>query len=211
MLNIMETSRVRTKSLNITASAGLSILATLPVLEDGLQLRSQADAFDRMLCLHSVVAASFGFDKAKSLTWLRQEQLETSLTDVERHFLERGEGQSQIFHVKVEAMWALAWALNLVPQLDFWKDCDGRFVAQLPNLKVSQSSDELRRKAKLQPADDVVAACDLAYCLHWAIRQAEIEGKQPPAGLKSYVVVERRRALEWLLGSESWDSVSLDT
>jgi hypothetical protein len=161
--------------------------------------------------LTAVAAASYGFDRAKALAWLRQEELETSLTNTELHFLEKGEGRPQLFQAQIEGMWALAWALGLVPQLDFWKDCDSRFVAQLPNLKISQSSAELRSKAKLRPTDDVVAACDLAYCLHWTIRQAEIEGKQPRTGLKPYVVVERRRALEWLLSSESWDSVSLDT
>jgi hypothetical protein len=181
------------------------------VLDTGLKLRNQDEVLNRLLCLTAVAAASYGFDRAKSLAWLSQENLKASLTEAELRFLERCEGQPQLFQVQVEGMWALAWALSLVPQLDFWKDCDSRFVGQLPNLKVSQSSDELRRKAELRPADEVVAACDLAYCLHWAIRQAEIERRQPPAGLKPYIIVERRRALEWLLSDESWDSVSLDT
>jgi hypothetical protein len=81
----------------------------------------------------------------------------------------------------------------------------------LPNLKVSQSSGDFRKKAHPRPLEQVVAACDLAYYLHWAIRQAELSGKQPPGNLKSYVVVERRRALEWLLSKEDWDEVPLDT
>jgi len=105
----------------------------------------------------------------------------------------------------------LAWALTFVPTFDFWHDCDSRFVALLPNLKISQSSDEWRQKARCRKTEEVVTACDLAYCLHWAVRQAEIAGKPTPARLKSYVVIERRRALEWLLGNDAWDAISLDT
>jgi len=207
----MEINKVREKSLSTTAKAGIFIPASLPILDTGLRLRNQKDALNCLLRLTAVAAASYGFDKAKSLAWLRQENLGALLTEGERRFLELDEGRLELFQVQIEGMWALAWALSLVPQLDFWKDCDSQFVSQLPNLKVGKSSAELRRKARLRPVDDVVAACDLVYCLHWAIRQAEIEGKEPPDGLKSYVIVERRRALEWLLSNESWDSISLDT
>ncbi len=81
----------------------------------------------------------------------------------------------------------------------------------LPNLKQSQSSTDFRKKANPRPLEQIVMACDLAYFLHWAIRQAELSGKQPPANLKPYVIVERRRALEWLLSKEAWDEVPLDT
>jgi hypothetical protein len=161
--------------------------------------------------LTAVAAAAYGFDRVKSIVWVRQEKLGASLTNAELRFLERSEGPLQLFQTQIEGTWALAWALSLVPQLDLWKDCDNHFVTSMPNLKVSQSSSELRRKAQLRPRDELVAACDLAYCLHWVIRQAEIEGKKPPSDLKSYVIVERRRALEWLLSKESWDAISLDT
>ncbi len=66
-------------------------------------------------------------------------------------------------------------------------------------------------KARLRSDDQIVSAADLAYCLHWAIRQSELEGKRPPGKVPPYVVVERRRALEWLLSDEDWDDVPLDT
>lgn len=207
----MVPTEIRARSLSVTTKAGLSIPASLPLLDDGLRLRQQDEVVDRLLCLTAVAAAAYGFDKAKAVAWLRQEQLDAKLTDAERRFVERGEGRPQVFQVQVEGMWALGWVVGIVPQLDFWKDSDSRFVTLLPNLKVAQSSSEWRRKEKLRSLDDVTAACDLAYCLHWAVRQAEIEKKQPPAKLKGYVVVERRRALEWLLSDEAWDAVSLDT
>jgi hypothetical protein len=207
----MDLSAVRSLSRNIAKSAGVAIPDHLPRLEEGLQLRSQDQAVNRLLCLTAIAAASYGFDKGKALAWLRQERLEPKLTKGERAFLEHGAGWPHVFQVQIESMWALAWALSLVPTQDFWQDCDNRFVTLLPNLKISQSGDECRRKASLRTSEEIIAACDLAYCLHWAIRQAEIDNKLFPGQLKPPVVIERRRALEWLLSNDAWDAIALDT
>jgi hypothetical protein len=207
----MDSNAIRSESKDIAIKLGLAIPDQLPLLEDGLELRSQNDAISRLLCLTAIGAASYGYDKRKVLAWLRQEKLEEMLVRSEIAFLKEGAGAPQMFQVQIEGMWALAWALTFVPSLDFWQDCDSRFVTLLPNLKIGQSGDEWRRKARFRKTDEVVAACDLAYCLHWAIRQAELIGRQTAALLKPYVVVERRRALEWLLGNDAWDAVSLDT
>jgi hypothetical protein len=207
----MAAHEIREQSRQRAAKAGLSIPLTLPLLDLGVCARSQNEATNRLLCLTAIAAAAYGFDKVKALDWLRQQRLNSQLTNAERSFLVRGDGDPGSFRTQVEGMWALAWALNIVPQLDFWKDSDNRFVKILPNLKTGESAAELRHKSRMRCTDDLIAACDLAYCLHWAIRQAELESKESPSGLKPYVVVERRRALEWLLSDESWDAVSLDT
>jgi hypothetical protein len=203
--------QIREKSLQLASKVGLAILPTLPLLDGKLRSRSSEEALQRLLCLTATAAVSYGFDRAKAYDWLRQEHLNNLLTEAECRFIERAEGNPQFFQVQVEGMWALAWALGIVSQLDFWKDCDSKFVTVLPNLKASEDSAELRSKAHMRPLDDLLSACDLAYCLHWAVRQAELDGKQLPSRLKGYVVVERRRALEWLLSNEPWDAVSLDT
>lgn len=207
----MDANSIRTVSKEIARKAGLVIPDHLPLLEEGLKLRHQNDAVNRLLCLNAVGAVSYGFDRAKAFAWLQHEKLDGLLTEQEILFVQRGAVPPQIFRVQIEGLWALAWALHLVVSLDFWRDCDSRFATMLPNLKAGQRGDEWRSMSRLRSIDEVVAACDLAYCLHWAIRQAEIDGEPAAAGPKPYVVVERRRALEWLLSDESWDRVSLDT
>jgi len=211
LVPFMDVKQIRTQSLSIATKAGIKISETLPLLDDGMSIRPTADAVNRLLALTAVAAASYGFDKANALAWLKQEKLDDLLTRTELKFLAAGEGNPQAFQIQIEGMWALAWALSMVPQLDFWKDCDNRFVMTLPNLKISQRGADWRRKAKMRAADEIVAMCDLAYCLHWAVHQAQLERKAHPGRLKSHVVTERRRALEWLLSKESWDAVSLDT
>jgi len=134
---------IRDQSVRCASACGLSIPSTLPLLEAGIRARSQDEDVNRLLCLHAMAAASYGFDKVKALDWLRQEHLDDLLTGTERRFLEQGEGNPQSFKVQVEGMWVLAWALSLVPHLDFWKDCDNQFVTSLPNLKTGESGAEL--------------------------------------------------------------------
>lgn len=206
----MDAESIRAVSSSIAASAGILIPSTLPLLDAG-SLRNQDEIVDRLLVLTAVAAASYGFDRPKALAWLAQEELDGLLTREEALFLKSGKGKKEVFAVQIEGMWALAWGVALVSKLDFWKDCDDHFVSLLPNLKIGESGRKLRDSARLRPHKEIFASCDLAYCLHWALRQADIQGASPLGGLKHYVVVERRRALEWSLGSDGWDAVSLDT
>src|SRR6516225_882244 len=117
--SFMDVNAIRSVSKEIAKSAGLALPDHLPLLEASLELRSQNDAISRLLCLTAVGAASYGFDRGKALAWLRQEKLEGLLAKDEIAFIRGGEGFPQAFQVQIEGMWALAWALTLVPNLDF--------------------------------------------------------------------------------------------
>jgi hypothetical protein len=207
----MDLKRIREQSIHTAKQLGVDVSSTLPLLDAGLKMRSADEAVSRILAMNAVAATAYGFDKAMVTAWLNQEALTDSLSEQEKRFAFEGVGQPDRFKAQVESMWALAWAIGITNELNFAKDCDDRFVTMLPNLKQSQSSADFREKANPRPLEQVVAACDLAYCLHWGIRQAELSGKQLPANLKPYVVAERRRALEWLLTKDAWDEISLDT
>jgi len=207
----MDLKRIRDESIRAAKQLGVDMSPTLPLLDAGHEMRSVDETTSRILAMHAVAATAYGFDKAKAIAWLNKEALTNSLSEEEKLFLFEGVGQPDRFKVQVEAMWALAWAVGIVSELDFAKHCDDRFVTMLPNLKQSQSSADFRKKANPRPLAQVVAACDLAYCLHWAIRQSELTGKWSPGHLDPDVIVERRRALEWLLSKEAWDAIVLDT
>jgi hypothetical protein len=207
----MDLKQIREQSIHTAKQLGVVGLSTLPFLDTGLEMRSSEKSISRILVMNAVTAIAYGFDQAKAIAWLNQEALTDLLSEKEKRFVFEGVGQSERFKVQVESMWALAWAVGITNELNFVRDCDNRFVTMLPNLRLSQSSADFRKKANPRPLEQVVAACDLAYCLHWAIRQAEVSGKQLPGDLKPYVIVERRRALEWLLSKEAWDEIPLDT
>lgn len=207
----MDLKQVRTESIQAAKKIGVEIPSTLPLMDSGLEVRDKIEVMARLLAMHAVAASAYGSDRNKVIAWLNQETLSDSLSKQEKQFVFEHVGQPDRFKMQVEAIWALAWAMGIVNDLDFTKDCDERFVMQLPNLKQSQGSADFQKRINPRPLTQIVSACDLAYCLHWSIQQSERVGKQPAGKLKPYVVIERRRALEWLLSKEEWDHVPLDT
>jgi hypothetical protein len=207
----MDLQLIRDGSIRTARQLGVDVLAWLPLLDTDLELRGPDETIARILAMHAVAAAAYGFDRAKAVAWLKQEALTESLTEDERRFVFEGRGRPFPYQRQVEGMWALAWALGTVDEMDFCKDCDNQFATMLPNLKQSQSSAAFRQITIPRPLEHIVATCDLAYCLHWALRQAELTGQLSPGGLDADLVVERRRALEWLLSKQPWNEVALDT
>lgn len=207
----MENNSIRKKSLACAASLGFSINEFLPLLGEKIYEKSAEQIANRLLCLHVVAACSYGFNREEACSWIAQENLQNFLTEGEKIFLAKGVGEKEKYHFQIEGMWALSWSLGLVPRLDFSKGCESSFALLLPNLKISESSVVLRSKLVLRSFDSIFEQCDLAYCLHWAIRQAQICSNAIPGKVQPYVIIERRRALEWLIGNEDWDNVILDT
>ncbi len=104
-----------------------------------------------------------------------------------------------------------SWAIGIVPKLDFGKECDSKFVTMLPNLKIEETSHVLRSKIKPRAINEIIATCDIAYYLHWAVRQAHLTGSTSFGKVQLYVIEERHRALEWLLSNHQPDKVPHDT
>lgn len=206
----METREFRSKSVARLAKAGIVVSTGLPLI-DNFSVRPLPEILDRIICLNAVAAAAHGFPKESALAWLSKEGTLENLTSEECLFLtSNGEGTDE-FKVQVEGIWALAWILGMVSDFDFWRECDPRFVTILPDLRTAENSAIFRARAHLRSEAEIGIEVDLAYCLHWIVRNAGVNGKHVPAGIIPYIVRERRRALEWAIGGEAWDRVPLDT
>lgn len=204
---------VRAKSLNEAKRLGYPVNINLPMVDFSDSHRDGLEIGRRLLTLYAVVSSSYGFSKEESLNWLTQERLENELTRDELLFLnkETSEAQKNAMQWQVEALWALAWAVSLHDVLDFGDSCDNNFVHLLPDLKKGKSSQSFLSNLKLRKFDDLVEKCDLAYCLHWGAREAALLGSTIRGAVPSNVVLERRKALEWLISNQAWDEVNLDT
>jgi hypothetical protein len=207
----MDLKRIRAESIEAAQRLGIYVPAELPLSDTNLKLRDAEEVVSRILTMNALAAAAYGFDKDRATAWLNRERIIGSLTSDECSYLLHGGKNSDSFKLQIEGMWALAWALGIVNELNFSKDCDNRFVTLFPDLKRDQASSDFRIRMNPRSTESVIGACDLAYCLSWAIRQSELTGESVMRNLKPYVVIERRRALEWLLSDEAWEDVSLDT
>ena len=206
----MDMVAIRQASWGIASQLGFAANDALPLLDASTVTRSKDEIVNRIFGMLALAASAYGLDRKKALTWLEREGSLEILTLAEREFLGGSQMNPTPFMEQVEAMWALCWSLKLVPDLDFSKPCSGDFVELLPDLKKDETGTAFRGRTVLRESEEVIARCDLAYCLHWGVVHVGLTGKLKKA-IKPFVIVERRRSLEWLLSEEAWDGVPLDT
>lgn len=208
----MDTAAIRKRSLKEAARLGYEVSADLPLSDFDVKAREADELVDRCLVLHTLIAVSYGVARDTVKAWLAQEDLLGALSSRERRYLEAGSAADDEFHRGLsESIWALVWSLGMAPKLDFAKPCPNDLVRMLPNLKTAESSSAFRGRAQRRSTEELLAASDLAYCLHWAVTDAVLRGVPEPGRVPGWIIVERRRGLEWMLTDEDWDEVPLDT
>ncbi len=106
-----------------------------------------------------------------------------------------------------EALHALLWALGLVVDLPPDTMCPRQpaYERLAPDLDPSKALDDVR----LRPLEEIAAMLDFYYCLHWHARKAQYHGDVWDYQIAPGVVLERRRALEWLFQDARWEDVDL--
>lgn len=107
----------------------------------------------------------------------------------------------------LEAIYALQWALQLADDLP-WPDQMCNMDTAIDVIKKTGSSDGLQ----VRPTGELLDQLDLHYRLLWVCRDDMLKGKEPPANLNASVVIERVRALDWLVHRGiSWDDANLSS
>jgi hypothetical protein len=203
---------IRDMSWTAAERLGFPINVHLPLLDADVALRPEQQITDRILAFFATISTSFGFPRTAALEWVRGNGLEHALSEKERaHLTSSSDELVASLQSQVDALFALAWILGLIPLMDFESECGESFIRTFPNIENAEAADTLRRKVALRDERQVVAMCDLAYCLHWGIRDAVLRGARPPGRLHPAYLIERRRGLEWAISREGWDEITLDT
>lgn len=177
--------------------------------------KSAADVARRSLVLCSVIAVSHGDENKDIASWLKDENLWITVSPQERLlFRSRKATRQQLINASwsVEALLVLLWALRLVPSLN---SCDApadrlRLRALLPFLGKTSA---FIANSKLRSEDELHEMQETIYDAHWSLRDAERNGQAAPGGIVPGVIIERHRAINWLMGyaAQSWDDVTTDT
>lgn len=204
---------LRRRSLVVAEQLGYEINPQLPHLDSSLRgSRTSEQIATRALCLCCAVAVANGAAALAALEWASSQSLLTEFSPLEREFLNSPRNSFRAkFLGQEEALWALAWAGGLHEKLAFDTYCDSRLAKMFPNFVRAEAIDPFLTTIAVRNDLEVLGALDLAYCLHWAIVQDEILGREVSHPVDSYVIVERRRALEWLMSEQNWDEINLDT
>lgn len=188
----------------------------LPVIEGSheARFRTSQDVAKRIIVLYNLSAFGRGADRGKVVERLKAANVLDHLSAAEKVFLDaKSSTQQQRMRAawRIEAVLPLLWSLGKVDALDFpVATCDVNALSAL--IPDSKDSAEFIRTAKLRKPDILLDQVDLVYRTHWAVRDAQLNGRPVPAGLLWGVVAERHHALNWLTGYvEDWDDVSTDT
>jgi Domain of unknown function (DUF4272) len=216
-LNAMETSQSRkAKTERYLRARKVPINEFLPLIEDSkkARIRTARDVAERVVALYSVSARGNGVDQKKVDDVIQRSGARGFLTPSEREFLAtKNPSQQQLANAswRLEAIWVLLWALGEVDTLDFpTGTCDmEKLHASIPKPAATAA---FLASAKLRSAEEILDESDKIYRTHWAVRDAQVNGARPPAGLNPIVVVERHYALNWLTGyAPAWDDITTDT
>ncbi len=113
----------------------------------------------------------------------------------------------------VECSYSLAWVLGLITteEMEVPGEPEGdhglfQFIQPFHNFEDFKASCNLR-----QPSE-IMDMLDLYYNYHWACVDNRLNPDTNCGELNEEVVMERRKALEWLICKDkNWDSISLDT
>ena len=108
-----------------------------------------------------------------------------------------------------ECYWVLCWYLGLVEDIrDAENICDCPKAISLFN--VFLSPDAFQQSCRPRSIQELLDLEDLYFRYHWAIAEQRVNPDAGIGGLNPSVVLERRRALEWLLSTESdWNALTL--
>jgi len=184
----------------------------LPLIEDLADLTPPTadEVARRILVLSAQIAISYGAERPALIEYLKSHALWEAASQRERALLEKERYTPQ---EEIDATWltecvqVLAWGLGFV-QLDPFRACDPDLASHVPTPRASPA--EWIAAARLRPFEEIYGQCDLLYCLHWAVREAQRHGEPPP--VDGGVILERHRAINWLAGVErDWDEVTTDT
>ena len=200
---------VKIRSQEQLHALGVRVNPNLPTLEVSSELspRSASDVCARAFVLSFVIGIGYGRSGSEMLTRVQQAGLADHLSPGERELLAQS-SYTQADTARAawfaEAVQACAWALGFLPLDPLQGASDqlaSHFRADAPQSIAS---------AQLRPFAELYAQADLHYRLHWAARQARLDGTAFP--LSEIAVEMRRHALDWIIGvPEDWDDISTDT
>ncbi|WPH23472.1 DUF4272 domain-containing protein [Variovorax paradoxus] len=212
----IDCERIKRENEALIRVHGGEICDWLPSPDQDTPGRDAQAAARRALVLNAMLQIAFKAPISVIREWIASNGLEGELSSSERAILDKDDGdlteqERTNLYWYIEALWALAWAAGKVEDLAFNKPVGPELASLMPNLRENERSEAFMSRAKLRPRQELFRMNDLYYRLHWWTRTAQLHG-EPSGDVSLDIVMERRKALEWLLNDDgSWDDVELST
>jgi hypothetical protein len=215
VLKNMDMNQIKKQSEQVVLQAGGRICEWLPYLSRQ-QSRSQDELISRALIINALINIAFQAPIPIIKSWIEINHLTANLTLAEQSLLQKqnenlSEREISNLGWSIEALWALMWAGNLISDLAIDKPVSDRMVELVPNLEKNEDGAKFLEKMRLRPDEELYQMLDLYFRIHWYTEDGRINGYST-GNISSDIVMERRKALEWLMDSSSeWDDIRLST
>lgn len=199
---------------NLIEEQNLVYNENLPELELIKNLRPKKEIVNRINVLHILYTigqdgseACFNFFRSK----LIEENWMMYLSKSEEEIMFKSKlSEYDLLNLswKKEAMIALMWSIGLpgVNLLEIKETTVSDYYHLLPP---EVTMEKFYESSQLRGINEIIGLLDYYYCFHSSVRNRD---KNKKTSVEQSIIIERRRALEWLTHIElDWDSISLDT
>ncbi len=216
---------LRLKNIAICLDSGFKPASSLPTelnreIRPSIEIAQRLNAIKALVLWIMVSPENLASDKI--LAFIDKNNLEDFMDEEEKEILnlQRNDEQARN-HIgwKFENAWPLAWYFGYREP-----DSTGQMMSgdQMQAILKDYScpinenvADWIKNKETLS-VEKLIEKEDLFYCLHNAVRSAQLGGKTVPEGFDSMgnggVIHERRHALTWMLSKGvKWDETDLST
>ncbi|SFC60853.1 DUF4272 domain-containing protein [Massilia yuzhufengensis] len=196
----------------------IPINPNLPSIDDGdVTLRSEDALWCRLVALWGVVGAAMLRRNDFFKEYFAADERRAMLSDDEAAFLfnDAPPEEDRIrFSWRLEALMFLAWCAGLVEDSGLpVKPSSAEAILPLYPHDLGDAA-MLRDAIRLRSKDEILDQADLLYRLHWAVRDAQLNRREPPPGINPGMVLEWHHAVNWMTGydgEDDWDAVPTDT
>lgn len=212
----MDSGEVKARSERLIRSLGGKTLDWLPWL-DRTKPRPSAEVAGRALAMHALLGIYFKAPIPVIAAWIQDNGLEGVLSRRERALLVKSEGdlteQDRIdLYWYIEALWAFAWAGQLIPDLPINRPVADNLASLLPQIEKGERGDVFKATFSLRSFPDVFQMLDTYFRAHWYARDGQLNGYSTGV-FNLDIIMERRKALEWIADRtiEDWDETPQST
>jgi hypothetical protein len=187
----------------------------LPMIESEAEVsvRTGAEIEGRLLALSAVAGIATDYNRKAVEAFAESKNAKAHFTSNEAEFFAdpNPDMHDRIqFSWQYECAWVLLWALHLVDE-ELSYPSETCSVSRLIDLVCTT---ENLTVYGVRTKSEILREADLIYRFHWAVRDADLNGREAPRNLHGGVVMERHRALNWLIRyneNADWEEVTTDT
>lgn len=194
---------------------GLPILDSLPVVEDDAEVAPRTTEEVAIRAIATTLTGVKGETNDQQLVdkLVANFSADSAFSPKERAFIKAPTASKQTlveFSWRYECTHVLLWALGYLPAVNPPdKQAD---VAKEIGILREKGRAAFIKDAHLRSMKELLDLNDLYYRLNWAAVDLRIKG-QPSPKANEEIIVERHRALNWLIRymNQEWDEVTTDT